>query len=160
MRKESTKGLYTLLGITLFLAIFNAAHVSIYCIGGILRPENWGIQWLEHDTWMQYTVLIGRMIGGLAFSAFLTMFIYNTSKAAREGILFPKKNFGVLIGSAISLFVYRFFYDNMELLSLADDQTRAICVSTDSLLFALIIVAFALMYRIASKVSEENNLTI
>ena len=160
MRKESTKGLYTLLGITLFLAIFNAAHVSIYCIGGILSPENWGIKWLEHDTWMQYAVLIGRMIGGLAFSVFLTMFIYNTSKAAREGILFPKKNFGVLIGSAISLFVYRFFYDNMELLSLADDQTRAICVSTDSLLFALIIVAFALMYRIASKVSEENNLTI
>lgn len=160
MRKESTKGLYTLLGITLFLAIFNAAHVSIYCIGGILWPENWGIKWMEHDTWMQYAVLIGRMIGGLAFSVFLTMFIYNTSKAAREGILFPKKNFGVLIGSAISLFVYRFFYDNMELLSLADDQTRAICVSTDSLLFALIIVAFALMYRIASKVSEENNLTI
>ena len=160
MRKESTKGLYTLLGITLFLAIFNAAHVSIYCIGGILRPENWGIKWMEHDTWMQYAVLIGRMIGGLAFSALLTMFIYYTAKGAKAGILFPKQNFRILIGSAISLFVYRFFYDNTDLLSLANDHPRAICVSTDSLLYALIIVACAMMYRIASKVSEENNLTI
>lgn len=160
MKKESTKGLYTVLGISLFLAVFNAIHVSLYCIGGILRPENWGIEWLEHDTWMQYAVLIGRMVGGLAFSALLTIFIYNTAKAAKEGTLFPKQNFPVLIGSAVSLFVYRFFYDNTDLLNLAADQTRAICISTDSLLFALIIVAFALMYRIASKVSEENNLTI
>ncbi len=160
MKKESTKGLYIVLGITLLLAIFNAAHVSIFCIGGILRPENWGIKWVEYDTWMQYAVLIGRMIGGLAFSVFLTMFIYNTAKASRKGILFPKQNFGVLIGSAVSLFMYRFFYDNTELLNIANNQTRAICVSTDSILFALIIVAFALMYRVASKVSEENNLTI
>ena len=40
MKKESTKGLYTVLGISLFLAVFNAIHVSLYCIGGILRPEN------------------------------------------------------------------------------------------------------------------------
>lgn len=160
MKKNSTKSLYTVLGIALFLAIFNAIHVSIFCIGAFIKPENWGVEWLEYDTWMQYAVLIGRMIGGLAFSALLTMFIYYTAKGAKAGILFPKQNFRILIGSAISLFVYRFFYDNTDLLSLANDHPRAICVSTDSLLYALIIVAFAMMYRIASKVSEENNLTI
>ena len=109
---------------------------------------------------MQYAVLIGRMVGRLVYSALLTIFICNTAKAAKTGILFPKQNFGILIGSAVSLFVYRFFYDNVSLLHLGDDQIRAICISSDSLIYSLIIVAFALMYRVASKVSEENNLTI
>ena len=69
MKKNSTKPLYTVLGIALFLAIFNAIHVSVFCIGAFIEPENWGVEWLEYDTWMQYAVLIGRMIGGLAFSA-------------------------------------------------------------------------------------------
>ena len=103
MKQNSTKSLYTVLGIALFLAIFNAAiHVSVFCIGSFIKPENWGVEWLEHDTWMQYAILIGRMIGGLAFSVLLTMFICYTAKAAKAGILFPKQNFGILIGSAIS----------------------------------------------------------
>lgn len=160
MKQNSTKSLYTVLGTALFLALFNAVQVTVFCIAGIIRPETWGIEWFEHDTWMQYAVLIGRMVGGLAFSALLTLFIYNTAKAAKTGILFPRQNFGILIGSAVSLFVYRFFYDNVSLLHLGDDQVRAICISSDSLIYSLIIVAFALMYRVASKVSEENNLTI
>ena len=30
MKKNSTKSLYTVLGIALFLAIFNAIHVSVF----------------------------------------------------------------------------------------------------------------------------------
>ena len=160
MKQNSTKSLYTVLGIALFLAIFNAIHVSVFCIGAFIKPENWGVEWLEHDTWMQYAVLIGRMLGGLAFSAFLTMFIYYTAKGAKAGILFPKQNFGILMACSVALFVYMFCYDNMPLVGLASDAVRQITLDLNTVVCSLTFVVFALMYKIAIRVSEENSLTI
>ena len=161
MKKNSTKSLKWLTGAVIVLGLIALGPITCQTFGFFYGyPVQQKAEWIEGLKGLQVSIIILRMIGGLAFSALLTMFIYYTAKGAKAGILFPKQNFGILIGSAISLFVYRFFYDNTDLLSLANDHTRAICVSTDSLLFALIIVAFAMMYRIASKVSEENSLTI
>ena len=160
MKKNSTKKLYTVLGIILFISTVNALHATCQGIGGLISPESFGIEWLEMDKWMQITVLVGRMVGGLVFSALLYAFTINTIKGYKAGVLFPRKNFGILIACSVALFVYMFCYDNMALVGIANDAVRQIVVDLNSVVCSLTFVVFALMCKIAIKVSEENSLTI
>ena len=160
MKKNSTKKLYTVLGIILFLSTVNALHVTCQGVGGLISPESFGIQWLDTDKWMQVTVLVGRMLGGLTFSALLYAFTINTAKGYKAGVLFPRKNFGILMACSVALFVYMFCYDNMPLVGLASDAVRQITLDLNTAVCSLTFVVFALMYKIAIRVSEENSLTI
>ena len=160
MKKNSTKKLYTVLGIILFISTVNALHATCQGIGGLISPESFGIEWLEMDKWMQITVLVGRMVGGLVFSALLYAFTINTIKGYKAGVLFPRKNFGILIACSVALFVYKFCYDNMALVGIANDAVRQIVLDLNTVVCSMTIVVFALMYKIAIKVSEENSLTI
>lgn len=160
MKKNSTKKLYTVLGIILFISTVNALHATCQGIGGLISPESFGIEWLEMDKWMQITVLVGRMVGGLVFSALLYAFTINTIKSYKAGVLFPRKNFGILIACSVALFVYMFCYDNMALVGIANDAVRQIVVDLNTVVCSMTFVVFALMYKIAIKVSEENSLTI
>ena len=160
MKKNSTKKLYTVLGIILFISTVNALHATCQGIGGLISPESFGIEWLEMDKWMQITVLVGRMVGGLVFSALLYAFTINTIKGYKAGVLFPRKNFGILIACSVALFVYMFCYDNMALVGIANDAVRQIVVDLNTVVCSMTFVVFALMYKIAIKISEENSLTI
>ena len=160
MKKNSTKKLYTVLGIILFISTVNALHATCQGIGGLISPESFGIEWLEMDKWMQITVLVGRMVGGLVFSALLYAFTINTIKGYKAGVLFPRKNFGILIACSVALFVYMFCYDNMALVGIANDAVRQIVLDLNTVVCSMTIVVFDLMYKIAIKVSEENSLTI
>ena len=160
MRKNSTKKLYTVLGVILFISTVNALHVTIQGIGGLVSPDSFGIQWLNTDKWMQVTVLVGRMVGGLVFSALLYAFTINTIKGYKAGVLFPRKNFGILMACSVALFVYVFCYDNMQLVGLPNDAVRQIELDLNTVISSLTFVVFALMYKVAVKVSEENSLTI
>ena len=106
------------------------------------------------------TVLVGRMVGGLVFSALLYAFTINTIKGYTAGVLFPRKNFGILIACSVALFVYMFCYDNMALVGIANDAVRQIVLDLNTVVCSMTFVVFALMYKIAIKVSEENSLTI
>lgn len=160
MRKNYTKKLYTVLGVILFISTVNALHVTIQGIGGLVSPDSFGIQWLNTDKWMQVTVLVGRMVGGLVFSALLYAFTINTVKGYKAGVLFPRKNFGILMACSVALFVYVFCYDNMQLVGLPNDAVRQIELDLNTVISSLTFVVFALMYKVAVKVSEENSLTI
>ena len=160
MKKNSTKKLYTVLGIILFISTVNALQVTCQGIGGLISPESFGIEWLEMDKWMQITVLVGRMVGGLVFSALLYAFTINTIKGYTAGVLFPRKNFGILIACSVALFVFMFCYDNMALVGIANDAVRQIVLDLNTVVCSMTFVVFALMYKIAIKVSEENSLTI
>ena len=160
MKKNSTKKLYTVLGIILFISTVNALHATCQGIGGLISPESFGIEWLEMDKWMQITILVGRMVGGLVFSALLYAFTINTIKGYKAGVLFPRKNFGILIACSVALFVFMFCYDNMALVGIANDAVRQIAIDLNTVVCSLTFVVFALMYKIAIKVSEENSLTI
>lgn len=160
MKKNSTKKLYTVLGIILCISTVNALHATCQGIGGLISPESFGIEWLEMDKWMQITVLVGRMVGGLVFSSLLYAFTINTIKGYKAGVLFPRKNFGILIACSVALFVYMFCYDNMALVGIANDAVRQIVLDLNTVVCSMTFVVFALMYKIAIKVSEENSLTI
>ena len=100
------------------------------------------------------------MVGGLAFSALLYAFTINTAKGYKASVLFPRQNFGILMACSVALFLYVFCYDNMQLVGLANDAVRQIELDLNTVVSSLTFVVFALMYKVAIKVSEENSLTI
>lgn len=160
MKKNSAKKLYTVLVIILLLSTVNALLVTCQGIGGLIYPECFGVRWLDAYKWLQVAIIVGRMIGGLALSALLYIFTINTIKGYKAGVLFPRKNFGVLIACSIALFVYIFCQDNIHLVRLSNDAVGKLYINPDTIVFPLIFVVFALMYKVAVKVSEENSLTI
>jgi len=160
MVKNSAKKLYAVLGIILLLSTINALFVTCQGIGGLIYPENFGVQWLDEYKWLQVTVIVGRMIGGLALSALFYAFTINTINGYKAGILFPRKNFGILTTCSIALFVYIFCHDNIHIVGLSNDAVSQIELNPDTIVYPLIFVVFALMYKVAVKVSEENRLTI
>ena len=158
--KSSANKLYTVLGVILFLSTVNALHVTYQGIGGLVNPDRFGIQWFDMEKWIQVTVLVGRMLGGLVFSALLYAFTINTIKGYKAGVLFPRKNFGILMACSVALFIYVFCYDNMQILGVSNYPVRQIELDLNTVVSSLTFVVFALLYKVAIKVSEENSLTI
>ena len=157
MKKNSTKSLKWPSAVVLLLCAETAVHITLQGIGTLIDPSGFGVNWTEDIKWFQMTILIGRMIGGLAFSILMCAFIINSGKSLKNGIPFPRRNVGILYGTAASLFIYKFFQSNLGIVT---GSERNLLIDTDNLTIALMIVIFAIIYNVAVKVSEENSLTI
>ena len=114
------------------------------------------MEWLENYRSLQNFVIIFKFVGALAFFILLISFIFNCIKALKKGTLFPRKNVGILYGCAAATFVSLFCNSNMHLLN----GTRAIHLDFAEVFVPIVICVFAIIYRIAVKISEENSLTI
>lgn len=141
----------------MLICIVNAVHVTIQGLGIIAYPEEFGATWFTDARWLQIIMQAGRIIGGLGFSVLISIFIFKSFKALKNGTIFPKGNILLLYLSASALFLYRFCYTNM---AMAVGIDRNICIDTDDLIMPLLLVMFAMLYTFAVRVSEENRLTI
>lgn len=157
MKKNSTKSLKWPSAVVLLLCAITAVHVTFQGIGIFIDSSAFGVNWSEDLKWLQMTILIGRMSGGIAFSILMCAFIIISGKSLKNGILFPRCNVGILYGTAASLFIYRFFQSNLGIVTGGE---RNLLIDTDDLIITLTIVIFAIIYKVAVRVSEENSLTI
>ena len=157
MKKIPTSALKWLSVTVIFLCAFNALYAIIQCFGFMISPNDYRAVWIEDIKSFQVAILVGRMLGGVLFSVLMIIFTYNSLKSLKNGILFPMCNVGILYGSAISYFLYRFCHSNIGISSGIDHN---IILDSDDLMVPLIIVIFALIYKLAVKISIENSLTI
>lgn len=157
MEKNSTKSLKWLSAVVIFLCILNAVHAVVQGIGCMVSPEEYGAVWFDDAKVLQIMILTGRMLGGIMLSLLMTAFIFNSLKSLKNGILFPWCNVGILYASAVSYFVYTFCNSNIVIVAGVE---RNILLNADDLMVSLIIVIFAVIYKVAVKVSMENSLTI
>ena len=157
MKQNSTRSLKATAIAVMFICAVNAVHVTIQGVGIISYPEEFGVSWFSEAKWLQITMLVGRIIGGLGFSVLISVFIIKSIRALKNGTIFPKGNIHLLYSSAGSLFLYRFCYTNM---AMAVGGDRNICIDTDDIVMPLLLVMFAMLYTIAVRVSDENRHTI
>lgn len=157
MKQNSTRSLKATAIAVMLICAVNAVHVTIQGVSIISYPEGFGVSWFSEAKWLQITMLVGRIIGGLGFSVLISFFIIKSIRALKNGTIFPKGNIPLLYSSAGSLFLYRFCYTNMAMAVGAD---RNICIDTDDIVMPLLLVMFAMLYTIAVRVSDENRLTI
>lgn len=156
MKQYSTGAITATAAIIIIFCALSAIIVIGQGIVMLIDPTAIGVVWSETDKGLQLLVAIGRPLGGAAFFGLITTFLVKTIKGLKNGILFPSANVPILYFSAIALFIYNFCYSNGGVLTGKD----ALLIDTDDVGISLIFVVFAMIYRIAVRVSEENSLTI
>ena len=157
MEKNSTKSLKWLFGVVAFFSLSYLAVVGVQTCSflfGIPNPTQ--VEWVDGIRLLQAFVVIFKFVGGVAFFTCLSLFIINSIKALNDGTLFPKKNVRLLFVCAASVFVSLFCTSNMHLVN----GTREIHLDFPEIFVPAVICIFAIIYRVAVQVSEENSLTI
>ena len=115
------------------------------------------IVWSDDVLGWQYFIFYGRLLFGIAFDALLLLFMIKSILALKSGTFFLKSNTYILVSAAVCNLFYNFCNENIGIL-VHPSSYRHI---TDSMLLTpLILFAFALIYGLAVRISEENRLTI
>ena len=157
MKKNSTKSLKWLFGLAIFFgALYLVLRGVQTCSLLFGAPNPSQVEWTDGIRGLQASVIILHFAGFVALFTLLTLFIFNSIKALKDGTLFPRKNVGLLFGCAAASFVSYLCSSNMHLLH----GTREIHINFPEIILPAVICIFAIIYRIAVQVSEENSLTI
>ena len=157
MKKNSTKSLKWLTGVTIVFGIFYILMLGCQTCGLFFGyPVAQRAVWMDDVKALQGSIAILRFAGAAAMFSLIIAFLCNSIKALKNRVLFPKKNVGILFGTAAASFVFLFCNENMQVVS----GTRQLELNFTEILVPVIICAFAIIYRTAVKVSKENSLTI
>ena len=158
--KKSTRIL--LIAVTILVCLIclsNAVYIIIQGGGmaGLYGVNMERAQWNQEVLGLQRFIFWGWLTAGLVFDALLAVFMIRSLLAVRSGILFPKANtFLLMAASAVNL-VYNICHSNIGIVL---HSKRLFTIDNADLLLPLILLAFSLIYGIAVRVSEENQLTI
>ena len=157
MKKNTTTPLKWLTGTTLVLGITYLLMVGCQTCGYFFGyPVAQPAVWIEDIKVLQGAIAIFRFLGALTIFGLIITFLFNSIKALNDGILFPKRNVAILFATAAVSFVFLFCNSNMHIVL----GTRQIQLEFTEILVPVIISAFAIIYKVAVRVSEENSLTI
>ena len=155
MKQNSTKSLKWLTGVAVFFSLFATARMTVQTLGFFYgRPQP--AVWIDGLEVFQGSIAIFRLLGGIALFGLLIAFMLNSIKGLNDGVLFPRKNISTLFCTAAASFVFLFCNTNIDLVL----GERVLKLDIQEILVPTIICAFAIMYKAAVKVSEENSLTI
>jgi hypothetical protein len=157
MKQNSIKSITAIsIAIMVFCGL-SALLVIVQGFFGFVSPEKVGVVWLDEMKTFQIFIATGRILGGAFYFGLITAFLVKTIKGLKNGILFPASNVRILYFSALALFVYNFCYNNGGILTGGESN---LILDTDDIAISLILVVFAMIYKIAVKISDENSLTI
>ena len=155
MKQNSTKSLKWLTGIAVFFSLIATARITVQTLGFFYgRPQP--AVWIDGLKVFQGSIAILRLLGGIALFGLLIAFLLNSIKGLKSGVLFPRKNISILFWAAAASFIFLFCNTNIDLVL----GKRVFQLDIQEILVPTIICAFAIMYKVACKVSEENSLTI
>ena len=118
------------------------------------------IHWHEDLYPMQLVIFIGRLLFKTSFYTLIMVFLAKQLKAIKNGVLFPSVNTRIMYAIAACHFIGENCSDNISTSVLFEGNTGSFVIDGDTWIYTAVLVVFAIMYNIAVKVSEENNLTI
>lgn len=126
-------------------------------LGGVDGEINWDNEVLP----FQLTVFTCRLLFCIAYNIAIIIFLIKTMKALKNGIIFPRSNISLLYFTAICYFIGTLSRDNFDNILLTQTpRATFFAIDSSTILITLLLVVFALLYKIAADISEENNLTI
>lgn len=160
-----TRNYKALKGVAFTAALLCAVHIVWLCaqtwfISGMGSSEG-EINWSEDIYPFQLTVLLARLLFCTAYYATIIIFIVRTIKGLKSGIIFPQSNVPLLFTTAGCYFIGTLMSDNYDNILLTQTPNATyFAIESNTILITFIYIIFALLYKIAANVSEENNLTI
>ena len=157
MKQNSTKSLKWLTGVILVFGLISLILLTVQTLGLFFNiPQTAKAVWIDGVKGLQLGLVIFRYIGGVALFAFIFIFMIDSLKAMNNGVLFLRKNVCTLFCSAAAAFVFFFCHTNFPLIM----GVRIFQIGLEEIIVPAIICTFAILYRKAVQISEENSLTI
>lgn len=157
MKQNSIKSITAISIAIMAFCGLSALLVIVQGFVGFVSPEQVGVVWSDEMKAFQLFIATGRMLGGALFFGLITAFLVKTIKGLKNGILFPASNVRILYFCSPVLFLYNFCYNNGGILT---GSSSNLLLDTDDIAISLILVVFAMIYKIAVRISDENSLTI
>ena len=152
-----------MMGVTIFASLLcTVSIVWIMTQSYFISTQNGEgcIHWHEDLYPVQLVIFIGRLLFKTSFYALIIVFLAKQLKAIKNGVLFPSVNTRIIYAMAACYFIGENCSDNISTSLLFDGNTASFVIDGDTWIYTAVLIVFALMYNIAVKVSEENNLTI
>ena len=152
-----------MMGVTIFASLLCAASIVWIITQSYFISTQSGegcIHWHEDLYPVQLLIFIGRLLFKTSFYALIMIFLAKQLGAIKSGELFPGVNTRILYAMAACYFIGENCSDNISTSLLFDGNTGSFVIDGDTWIYTAVLVVFAIMYNIAVKVSEENNLTI
>ena len=156
MKSSNSK---SLLGIAIVIFLLSLVCISVLFVQSFDVCTNGSdLAWREDLFQMQMIIFIGKLFFKTAFYILLFFFLIKQHKAIKNGVLFPRANVLIMYFMAAFYFMGNFCQENIK--TFISAETPHIVLNFDTTIYTLLLIIFALMYKVAAKVSEENNLTI
>lgn len=159
MKTKCYKGM---MGVTIFASLLCVVSIVWIVVQSYFICTESGegcIVWHEELYPIQYTIFYGRLIFKSLFYLLIMVFLFKQLKAIKNGVLFPRNNVKILYGMALSYFIGNTCDENVST-ALFFENSGSLVLNSDTWLYVALLVVFALIYKVAVSVSEENNLTI
>lgn len=154
----------TLLGATVLASVFCIVSIVWIIIQSYYICTNSGegcIVWHDDIYLMQVMVFMGRLIFKSAFYMLIIVFLVKQLQAIRKGTLFPLINVRIMYATALCYLIGNVCHDNFSTCLVLDTPGHAsFAFDIDTLIYAIVLLVFAFVYKVAADVSEENHLTI
>ena len=143
MKKNSTKSLKWLTGAIIALSLIALSVITCQTFGFFYGyPVQQEAVWIEGFKGMQVSIIILRLIGTITCFVLLLAFLFNSIKAQMTGVLFPRKNIGLLFGLAAASFITLLCSGNMHIVM----GKGHINIGFTELIVPIIICIVALIY--------------
>lgn len=156
MKSSNSK---SLLGIAIVIFLLSLVSISVLFVQSFdVCTNGCDLAWREDLFQMQMIIFIGKLFFKTAFYILLFFFLIKQHKAIKNGVLFPRANVLIMYFMAAFYFMGNFCQENIK--TFISAETPHIVLNFDTTIYTLLLIIFALMYKVAAKVSEENNLTI
>ena len=158
-----TKSYKRMMGVTIFASLLCTVSIVWIIAQSYFISTQSGegcIHWHEDLYPMQLVIFIGRLLFKTSFYTLIMVFLAKQLKAIKNGVLFPSVNTRIMYAIAACYFIGENCSDNISTSVLFKGNTGSFVIDGDTWIYTAVLVVFAIMYNIAVKVSEENNLTI
>lgn len=156
MKSSNSK---SLLGIAIVIFLLSLVSISVLFVQSFDVCTNGSdLAWREDILQIQMIIFIGRLLFKTTFYILIFFFLIKQYKAIKNGVLFPHANVSIIYLMASFYFLGNFCQENIKTFITA--EIPYIVLNFDTTICTLLLIIFALMYKVAAKVSEENNLTI
>lgn len=160
MKTRNQKPMMAMTAIALLICIVNIVWIFVQSYFIAFTSGEGCIVWHEGLLCLQIAVFSGRLIFKTLFYLLLIAFFVKQTKAIMNGTIFPRGNVRLLSLMAVSYFIGSTCNENLDTCLVFDGNTGSFVLNIDVVLYTLLLVVFAILYKIAVNVSEENNLTI
>ena len=114
----------------------------------------------EGNEFVPLVLASGYAIFSVVLVIFLGVFLYNQQRSLKSGTLFSKRCENALFAWTAIWPFYDICASNMDIMQRQHDMYDIFVVDGSTVGIPIIIFTFALLYKIARQVAEENQLTI